>query len=190
MFIPLRKAIERLGLHGDTLRKYADDGTIRSIRTEGGKRLFEIDEYLRKRTGTNTTICYCRVSSPKQKDDLERQVQYMRERYPEAEIIKDIGSGINFKRKGLNTILERAMQGDKLKIVVAFKDRLARFGFELIEFIVNKNGGEILVLDRIELSPEQELTTDILQILHVFSCRINGMRKYHNQIKEDKDLSK
>jgi predicted site-specific integrase-resolvase len=80
------------------------------------------------------------------------------------------------------------MQGDKLKIVVAYKDRLARFGFELIESIINKNGGKIVVLDRIELSPEQELTKDILQILHVFSCRINGMRKYHNQIKEDKNI--
>jgi predicted site-specific integrase-resolvase len=85
--------------------------------------------------------------------------------------------------------LERALQGDKLKIVVAYKDRLARFGFELIESIVNKSGGEIVVLDRIELSPQEELTKDILQILHVFSCRINGMRKYRNQIKEDKDLS-
>jgi predicted site-specific integrase-resolvase len=189
MFIPLRKAIERLGLHGDTLRKYADQGIINTIRTEGGKRLFDIDEYLRKKSGTEQIICYCRVSSPKQKDDLERQVQYMREQYSNAEIIKDIGSGLNFKRKGLNSILERAMQGTKFKIVVAYKDRLARFGFDLIEFIINKNGGEILVLNRIELSPEQELTTDILQILHVFSCRINGMRKYRNQIKEDKNLS-
>lgn len=190
MYIPLRKAKERLGLHGDTLRKYADEGIIQTIRTEGGKRLFEIDEYLHKKSGTIETICYCRISSPKQKDDLERQVEYMRERYPNSEIIKDIGSGLNFKRKGLNAILERSMQGNKLKIVVAHKDRLARFGFELIESIINRNGGEILVLNRIELSPEQELKNDILQILHVFSCRINGMRKYHSQIKEDKNLSK
>lgn len=188
MFIPLRKAKERLGLHGDTLRKYADEGIIRTIRTNGGKRLFEIDEYLHSKSGTIETICYCRVSSPKQKDDLERQVQYMQSKYPDAEIIKDIGSGINYKRKGLNSILERAMQGDKLKIVVAYKDRLARFGTELIESIISKNGGEVLVLNRIDLSPQQELTEDILQILHVFSCRINGMRKYRNQIQEDKDL--
>jgi predicted site-specific integrase-resolvase len=180
-----------LGLHGDTIRKYADKGIIPSIRTEGGKRLFDIDEYIRRKNGecNHSTICYCRVSSPKQKDDLERQVNYMQERYPDSEIVTDIGSGINYKRKGLNSILERALQGDKLKIVVAYKDRLARFGFELIESIVNKSGGEIVVLDRIELSPQEELTKDILQILHVFSCRINGMRKYRNQIKEDKDLS-
>jgi predicted site-specific integrase-resolvase len=135
MYIPLRKAKERLGLHGDTIRKYADKGIIPSIRTEGGKRLFDIDEYIRRKNGecNHSTICYCRVSSPKQKDDLERQVNYMQERYPDSEIVTDIGSGINYKRKGLNSILERALQGDKLKIVVAYKDRLARFGFELIE---------------------------------------------------------
>ena len=191
MYIPLRKARERLGLHGDTLRKYADEGYIKSIRTKGGKRLFEIDEFIKGKSIDNfTTICYCRVSSSKQKDDLQRQVGYMRERFPDAEIITDIGSGINYKRKGLKTILERAMQGDKLKIVVAYKDRLARFGTELIEYIINKNGGELLVLNRVDMSPERELSEDILQILHVFSCRINGMRKYGNQIKEDKDIPK
>ena len=191
MYIPLRKAIERLGLHGDTLRKYADEGYIKSIRTRGGKRLFDVDDFIKGQTVSEpVTICYCRVSSSKQKDDLQRQVDYMRERYPTAEIITDIGSGINYKRKGLNAILERAMQGDKLKIVVAYKDRLARFGAELIENIISKNGGELLVLNRIDMSPEQELSEDILQILHVFSCRINGMRKYGNQIKEDKDIPK
>lgn len=192
MYIPLRKAKERLGLHGDTLRKYADEGFIKSIKTKGGKRLFEIDEFLKGKESDDKIkiICYCRVSSPKQKNDLERQIKYMEERFPESEIITDIGSGINYKRKGLNSILERAMQGEKFKVVVAYKDRLARFGTELIENIINKNGGEILVLNRIEMSPEQELSEDILQILHVFSCRINGMRKYSNQIKEDKDIPK
>jgi predicted site-specific integrase-resolvase len=191
MFVPLRKARERLGLHGDTLRRYADDGFIKSIRTKGGKRLFEIDEFISGKSDNETsTICYCRVSSPKQKDDLQRQITYMQERFPNAEIISDIGSGINYKRKGLNTILERAMQGNKLKVVVAYKDRLARFGAELIENIINKNGGEVLVLNRVDMSPEQELSQDILQILHVFSCRINGMRKYCDKIKEDKDIPK
>jgi len=191
MYIPLRKARERLGLHGDTLRRYADEGYIKSIRTKGGKRLFEVDEFIKGKSVDNiVTICYCRVSSQKQKDDLQRQVEYMREKFSDAEIITDIGSGINYKRKGLKSILERAMQGDKLKIVVAYKDRLARFGTELIEYIINKNGGELLVLNRVDMSPEQELSEDILQILHVFSCRINGMRKYGNQIKEDKDIPK
>lgn len=188
MYVSLRQARKMLGLHGDTLRKYADKGIIQTIRTEGNKRLFDVDAYLRGKTGSVETICYCRVSSPKQKDDLERQCDYMRSQYPNAEVIKDIGSGLNYKRKGLNAILERAMRGDKLKVVVAYKDRLARFGTDIIESIIVKNGGELVVLGKIDLSPEQELTQDILQILHVFSCRINGMRKYSDQIKKDKSI--
>ncbi len=79
------------------------------------------------------TVCYCRVSSSKQRDDLARQVAYLHGFFPEAEIIKDIGSGLNYKRKGLRTILERVVRPDKLTVVVAHRDRLTRFGFELIE---------------------------------------------------------
>ncbi|MGD1699251.1 recombinase family protein [Dapis sp. BLCC M229] len=79
-----------------------------------------------------STICYCRVSSAKQRDYLTRQVEFMQNHYPEAEVIKDIASGLNFKRKGLRAILDRILQGDKLTIIVACRDRLTRFGFELI----------------------------------------------------------
>ena len=106
----------------------------------------------------------------------------MREQYPSAEVIKDIGSGLNYKRKGLKTLLERAMSGDKLKVVVAHKDRLMRFGFELVEWIVQRNGGEIVVLKQTNLSPEQELTADLLNILHVFSCRLHGLKDYKKQV--------
>jgi len=122
------------------------------------------------------------VSSYKQKDDLQRQVDYMISQFPEAEVIKDIGSGINFKRKGLKTILESAINGDKLKIVVAHKDRLCRFGFDLIEWLIQRNAGEIMVLSKSELSPESELTQDLLTILHVFSCRMHGLRSYKDKI--------
>jgi predicted site-specific integrase-resolvase len=134
-------------------------------------------------------VCYCRVSSPKQKDDLARQVVFMREQYPQAEIVQDIGSALNFKRKGLRSLLERLLQGDKLTLVVAHKDRLARFGFELMDFLVRTNGGELLVLDRVVDSPNEELTKDLLQILHVFSCRMHGLRRYSKKISQDPDLS-
>ncbi|RKZ61746.1 MAG: IS607 family transposase [Candidatus Parabeggiatoa sp. nov. 2] len=114
------------------------------------------------------TICYCRVSSPKQRDDLARQVEFMRARYPEAEIVKNIVRYLNYKRKGLKSLLGRAMRGDKLEVVVAHKDRLARFGFELIEWVIQQNAGKIVVLKQTNLSPEQELTNDLLSILHVF----------------------
>ena len=112
----------------------------------------------------------------------------MRERYPDAEIVKDIGSGINFERKGLRSILERAMRGTVVTLVVAYRDRLARFGSQIIEFVLQQSGGQLVVLNEVSLSPEQELTTDLLTILHVFSCRLHGLRKYKAQIQEDPDL--
>ena len=146
----------------------------------------------RKTTENNQeaeTVCYCRVSSHKQKDDLQRQVQFMQEQFPGANIVTDVGGGLNFQRKGLVSLLERLHRGDKLQIVVAHRDRLARFGFELIQWMAEQNGGEILVLDNTDHSPQQELTEDILAILHTFSCRIHGLRRYRNQIQADKDLS-
>ena len=119
--VPLRKAIALTGLAGNTLRKYADDGTIPSIRTPSGQRLFDVAAWLGDARRA-ATVCYCRVSSAKQRDDLDRQVERMREKFPDAEIIKDVGSGLNFKRKGLHALLERLMRGDKLKVVVASED--------------------------------------------------------------------
>ena len=189
----VEKAAELSGFHPNTIRRWADDGTIPSFRTKGGHRRVCIDDYTKEPNAApaeeRVTICYCRVSSPKQRDDLARQVEYMRERYPDAEIVRDIGSGINFKRKGLRAILERAMRGTIVTLVVAYRDRLARFGSEIIEFVVRNSGGELVVLNEVSLSPEQELSTDLLTILHVFSCRLHGLRKYRTQIEKDTDIS-
>ena len=137
-----------------------------------------------------TTVCYCRVSSTKQRDDLDRQVAYMQSIYPDAEIVRDIGSGLNFKRKGLQGLLVRLMRGDKLTIIVACRDRLCRFGFEIFEFMAEQNGGSIVVLENSVHSPEAELTADLLSILHVFSCRMHGLRSYSQKIKEDPNIPK
>ena len=187
-YVPLRKAVEKLGLHPNTLRRYADEGKIEIIKNEAGQRLYNVESYIRG-SARASLVCYCRVSSNKQRDNLQRQVQYMQSLYPEAEIIKDIGSGLNFKRKGLRSILDRLLQRYKLKIIVACRDRLCRFGFELIQYMVEQNGGEIVVLDQTVHCPQTELTTDLLSIIHVFSCRMHGLRKYGKKIKEDKDLS-
>ncbi|WP_293063786.1 IS607 family transposase [Moorena sp. SIO4A5] len=179
------------------MRKYGDNGTIRWEKTPGGTRLFDSESLLRfgsRHTEHNRlrqfTVCYCRVSSTKQRDDLARQVAYLHSLFPEAEIVKEIGSGLNYKRKGLKTILERVVRGDKLTIVVTCRDRLTRFGFELIEYLVGLNGGKILVLDQPESCPESELTADLLSIIHVFSCRVHGLRKYGKKIKEDATVPK
>lgn len=184
MYVPSRVAEKELGVHANTLRRWAREGKIDYIRTASGQRKYNVRKFLGQSVKP-VTIVYCRVSSYKQRDDLERQVEFMRSRYPEAEVVKDIGSWINFKRKGLKTILERAMQGERLKVVVAYRDRLARFGFDLIQWIIERSGGEIVVLDKSVFSPEQELTKDLLSILHVFSARLHRLRSYKDKIKQD-----
>ncbi len=185
-----RETSDILGISIDRLRRLAENGTISTIRTPGGQRRYDVQGYLDAQTKTDiTTVGYCRVSGKSQSDDLASQVAYLQKHYPEAEIIKDFGSGITFERKGLRTLLERILRGDKLRIVVAHRDRLARFGSEVIQFLVEQNGGEVVVLDKTVYSPEEELTADLLAILHVFSRRLSGLRRYRDQIKEDRNLS-
>ena len=186
-YVPSREASRILGVHPQTLRTWAREGRIDYIRTEGNQRRYDVDSYIGLSKPT-VTICYCRVSSKKQSEDLDRQIAFMRERYPDAEVISDVGSGLNFRRKGLLAILERVHQGAKLCVVVAYRDRLARFGTELIETLLERNGGEFVVFNHRDLSPEEEITTDLLAILTVFGARVNGLRRYHKEIKEDTAL--
>ena len=185
-----RETSEILGISIDRLRRLAENGTISTIRTPGGQRRYDVQGYLDAQTETDiTTLGYCRVSGKGQAEALASQVACVQKQYPEAEIIRDFGSGINFKRKGLISLLERVLRGDKLRVVVAHRDRLARFGSEVIQFLVEQNGGEVVVLDQNVCSPEQELTEDFLTILDVFSRRLSGLRRYRDQIKEDRNLS-
>lgn len=104
----------------------------------------------------------------------------------DTEIVTDVAGGLNWKRKGLLSILERLHRGDKLQIVVAHRDRLARFGFELIEWLVEQNGGSVLVPNQPDASPESELTEGLLAVLPTFRCRMQGLRRYRAAIAEDK----
>jgi excisionase family DNA binding protein len=182
-----REACSVLGVHPNTLRRWEIEGKLPAIRTPGNKRLYDLSS-LEQKNGRK--IIYARVSSNGQKEDLENQIKYLRSRYPEHELIQDIGNGLSFKRKGLKALLESILSGDVKEVVVAHRDRLCRFGFELFEFISNKFGTEIVVLDEPLLSPQQEIVRDLISIVHVFSSRIYGLRKYSSKIKEDKDLSK
>lgn len=187
-----KKTAELLGVHPNTLRAWAKAGKIRHATTPSGQRRYDPDSVLElsdSRGVGGAKVCYCRVSSAKQRDDLNRQIGAMREAFPSYEIVQDIGSGLNFKRKGLLSLLERTMSGAVDEIVVAHKDRLCRFGFDLIEWIINKNGGRVVVLRDTSVSPQHELVSDILAILHTFSCRMHGLRKYGKSIEEDPDVS-
>ncbi|EDZ92785.1 MULTISPECIES: IS607 family transposase [Limnospira] len=174
-----------------TLRRWEKNGKIQALRTPSGQRRYDIASYTvssNERT-QRAIIAYARVSSRGQKADLARQVAKLLEVYPNAELVTDIASGLNFQRKGLRAIWERVRQGDVGFIVVAHKDRLARFGFDLISWLCEQDGTKIVVLKQDGLSPERELVEDILAIVHIFSCRLDGLRKYKSAIKKDPDLS-
>jgi predicted site-specific integrase-resolvase len=187
MFVPSNKACEILGVHPNTLRAWADEGQIEYFRTAAGHRRYDVASYLRK-SQPRARLLYARVSSKKQKEDLQGQVRELTGRYPNDEVIEDYGSGLNFKRKGFTSLLDRLLSGDVSEVVVAHRDRLCRFGFGMFEHIAAKHNGRIVVLNNTELSAQAELVEGILSIIHVFSSRLYGLRKYRNKIKEDSDI--
>ena len=186
-YVTPAQAAKILGVSVQTIRNWDKAGKIEAIRTPTGLRRYNIASVMGAVEGV--TIVYARVSSYKQRADLDRQADYLQSLYPEAEVIKEIGSGLNYRRKKFQAILERIMSGDVRCLVVAHKDRLARFGFEAFKFICESNDCQLVVCNNSNLSPEREMVEDILAIVHVFSCRLYGLRKYKKQIKEDSGLS-
>lgn len=178
-YVSTREAAEITGLHPNTLRKYADAGKIKHYRLPNGDRRFDVSSW--EHEPDSATVCYARVSRPKQKEDLQRQREYLLLKHPGAECLSDIGSGLNYKRKGFRSILERAIRGEKLRVVVTYRDRLVRFGFDLVEHIISMSGGEVVVLNKVDSSPESELVGDLTAIITIFSSRLHGLRS--NKIK-------
>ena len=187
----------KIGKTVQTLRNWDKNGTLKpSHITSGGTRYYsqeQLNHFLGLKSKTNMDkkiIGYCRVSSHKQKDDLERQIEnvraYMYAKGYQFEIISDIGSGINYNKKGLNQLIDMVTNSEVDKIVVLYKDRLIRFGYELIENICEKYGTTIEVIDNTEKTEEQELVEDLIQIVTVFSCRLQGKKanKAKKMIKE------
>ena len=134
-------------------------------------------------------IIYCRVSSSSQKDDLKSQKDFLIDFTRNMglsidDTYTDIGSGMNFKRKNFLKLLEEVQNNEVESVTIAHKDRLCRFGYELIEHIFNKNNVKINLINDDRLSPEQELCQDLTSIVHVFSSRLYGLRKYKNKIKK------
>ena len=136
-----------------TLVNWEHSGKIKALRTKGNHRRYLRSSIIKQSDQSNYSckkkdICYCRVSSHSQKKDLETQVEFFKNKFPGFEIIKDIGSGLNYKRKGFNSILDQAIQGNVRTVVVTHKDRFCRFGFEFFQEIISKySNGKLLVLD-------------------------------------------
>ena len=201
-FVGGKEASKIIGVHQRTLYQWDKKGWIETIRTDGNKRLYNVEKYLNEKKCNNEEECiknldnidetkgklklsYVRVSSQGQKDDLERQKKQMKELYPKHIMIEDIGSGVNLNKRGIRKIINLAIEGRIEELVIAYKDRLARFGYELIEDLITtySKGKIIIVNKKKELKPEEELAFDVLQIMNVFTAKMNGLRKY-NKIKK------
>lgn len=188
------EAAKELGVSTKTLRRWTDQGKIKFERTPSGHRQFfvsDIKGYDQPRKSKvnsgRITINYARVSSSNQKADLERQVKAL-EAFSASngwqfETIQDLGSGLNYSKKGLKKLLKKILSGSVERLVLTHKDRLLRFGSELVFSLCEEFNTEIVIVNstKEEVSFEQELTSDMLELVTVFSARLYGSRSHKNK---------
>ena len=176
-----------LGVTAQTLRNWDKEGKLKPSYTKSnGYRYYSEEDVLsytkeRDRKKERKLVGYVRVTSKKQENDLKRQKEnleeYLKQTNQEYEIISDIGSGINYNKPGLRKLIEKINKKEVDEIVVLYKDRLLRYGFELVEYFASLNNVKIRVLDKINKTEDEELVEDLVQIITVFSCKIQGKRK-------------
>lgn len=195
-YVSSKEATDILGVCKKTLHDYDKKGKIETLRTEGGWRRYNIKKYLKdnniiheKYNKVKKNIIYGRVSSHDRKDDLERQVNYLLSKYPNHEVIKDIGSGINFKRSGLKKIIDYGIKNELNELVLTYKDRLCRIGYELIENILKEYSNTTIIIENNEFkTPTEEITEDLIEIITVYSSKIYGKRS--NKILPENEKNK
>ena len=191
---------ELLGVSVKTLQRWDRDGILKANRSLTDRRYYTYDQYLQFK-GIQTEndirdiVIYARVSTRNQKDDLQNQVEFLKQFCNAKGIIvnqciEDFGSGLNYNRKKWNKLLDEVMENKIKIIVISNKDRFIRFGYDWFEKFCEKFNTKIIIVNNETLSPNEELVQDIISILHVFSCRLYGLRKYKNQIKEDEEIAK
>ena len=191
---------ELLGVSVNTLQRWDREGILKSNRTPTNRRYYTYDQYLQfkginSKNDERQIVIYARVSTRNQKDDLHNQVAFLRQ-FCNAkglivdQCIEDYGSGLNYNRKKWNVLLEQVMEQKIKTIIITHKDRFIRFGYDWFENFCAKFNTNIIVVHNEELSPQEELVQDIVSILHLFSCRLYGLRKYKKQIKEDDEIVK
>ena len=183
-----------------TLQVWDRKGKLKAYRTPTGRRYYtekQINEILgiNQTTEKRKVIAYSRVSSKNQKDDLKNQANFIREFCNSNgiiidEYIEDIGSGLNYNRINWNKLLNSVMKNEIETIYITYKDRFIRFGFDWFRNFCEKFGTKIVVLNNEASSPSKELVEDLISIIHVFSCRIYGLRKYKKEINEDDEIKK
>lgn len=182
----------------NTLQRWDRENIFVAKRTPKTNRRYYTEEQLndflgKKNRISNDIVIYARVSNNSQKDDLKNQIEYLKnyannKGYIVSEIISDIGSGLNYNRKNWNLLLKNILTKKISKVIISHKDRFIRFGFDWFFNFANMYGCEIEIVNNETTSPQEEMIKDLISIIHVFSCRIYGLRKYKNQISGDKTL--
>jgi excisionase family DNA binding protein len=184
--ISINEAADLLGVTAKTLRLWEKEGKIKSIRTEGGHRRYLVADLIGTKTEKSLTVAYARVSSHDQKEDLKRQ-EIVLESYCAShgynfEVISDLGSGLNYKKKGLIKLIKLLCSHQIDRLVITHKDRLLRFGSELIFALCEIFSCEVVIINRSEDSTfEEDLAHDVLEIITVFSARLYGSRSHKNK---------
>ena len=190
---------ELLGVSVKTLQRWDREGVLKANRTPTNRRYYTYNQYLQFKgiqaeNDTRDIVIYARVSTRGQKDDLKYQTEFLKQFCNAKGIIanqciEDFGSGLNYNRKKWNKLLEEVMENKIKTIIISDKDRFIRFGFDWFEKFCEKFNTNIIIVNNEALSPNEELVQDIISILHVFSCRLYGLRKYKKQIKEDEEIA-
>jgi len=181
-----------------TLQNWDRQGKLKAFRNPKTNRRYytdnQLNEFLgRKNRISDKIIIYARVSSNSQKPDLESQVDFLKQ-YANAkgyivdETITEIGGGLNYNRKKWNNLLQMIEEKRIIKVIISHKDRFIRFGFDWFAGYVKKYGCEIEAVNNEATSPQDEMIQDLISIIHCFSCRIYGLRKYKSKISGDKEL--
>ena len=192
----LKDASKLLGVHVKTIQRWDKEGKIRCVRTVGGKRRVPESE-IKRILGIHEKrkiVGYARVSSHTQKDDLERQIEliksYAKEKGWDIEILKDVGSGLKEDRRNFKKLLKMVMNKEVSKVVITYPDRLTRFGFKILEEFFKSYGTEIVVINKEEKSPQEELIEDLITIISHFAGKLYGMRshKYKKVVEGAKKL--
>ena len=189
-YVAIGEASETLGVSLTTLRRWEAEGKLIAERTAGGQRRYDLakikPELFHAAPSERKTIAYARVSSHDQKADLERQKQvlelYCAKQGWTFEVITDLGSGMNYNKKGLKRLLDEIIEGSVGRLVITHKDRLLRFGAELVFAICEAKDVEVLIINKgVDTTFEEDLAKDVLEIITVFSARLYGSRSRKNQ---------
>jgi predicted site-specific integrase-resolvase len=187
-YIKIGEASKLLGVTPQTVRRWEREGQVLPVRrSEGGTRYYDLNQLLGlKELETDLTVAYARVSSRDQKQDLKRQVEqlelYCASKGWKYEMIQDLGSGVNYRKKGLKRLLEKILNLQVKRVVLTHKDRLLRIGAELVFALCEARNVEVVIINQgEEPSFEEELVQDVLEIITVFSARMYGSRSHKNR---------